>query len=160
GFVAAIEDLLARLGTRRLSDLLVPAIKLARDGYPAHAQHVQNVAARADLLVKDAEAARLFLPNGAGHAEGALVLQPELAQTLMRIADGGAMAFYHGELAAKLAAGVAAAGGILAADDLVQHEGLWQAPMAAPFAGHEVVTMPPNSYGLTLLLQLLELERG
>jgi gamma-glutamyltranspeptidase len=160
GFVAGIADLLGRFGSRSLGSLLEPAIRLAREGYPAHAQHVQNARTRGELLAQDAEAARLFLPGGSGHPAGALVLQPELADVLSLIAATGSRAFYQGDIAARLAAGIAVAGGLVTADDFAQHRGLWQEPVEAPFAGHDIVTMPPNSYGLTLLLQLLELERG
>ena len=37
---------------------------------------------------------------------------------------------------------------------------MWQEPIAAPFYGHDVLTMPPNSFGATLLWQLLALEAG
>jgi len=43
-------------------------------------------------------------------------------------------------------------------DDLAGHRSLEQAPISAPFRGHEVWTMPPNSYGPTLLFQLMGLE--
>src|SRR5262249_26084488 len=87
GVVAGIECLLGRFGTRGLHDLIRPAIRLAAEGYPAHAQHVQNVKSRAELLAQNAQAARLFLPGGTGHAAGEMVRQPELADTLTRIAE-------------------------------------------------------------------------
>ena len=158
GMAAGIEDLLMRQGTRPLDSLMGPAIRLAQDGFPAHRQMVQNTLGRAELLAKDAEAARLFLPDGVPHAEGEIVRQPELADTLWQIAERGACAFYQGRLADSLVAGVSAAGGLVDAGDLGRHETLWQESMGVSFAGHHVATMPPNSYGLTLLLQLLDLE--
>ena len=160
GLFAGLHDLLARYGTRPWAELLVPAIALAADGFPAHSQFIRNTEARADLIAKDAECARLFMPGGKPYGEGAPVRQPDLAETLARVAGDGPSGFYSGSIAARLADGIAAAGGVLVADDLAGHESLWQDPISAPFAGHEVLTMPPNSYGLTLLFQLLELERG
>ena len=82
--------------------------------------------------------------------------QPDLAETLELIAREGPAAFYRGEVAARIAQCSADLGGLLAADDLAQHEGIWQQAISAPFAGYDVMTMPPNSFGLTLLLQLLD----
>ncbi len=160
GFVAGLGDMCRRHGTRGLAELLAPAIGLARAGFPAHSQHVQNARSRAELLAADPAAARLFLPGGAPPAEGDLVRQPELAESLAAIAERGVPAFYEGEMARRMAEAVAAVGGVLTADDFGRHQSLWQSPMAINFAGHEVSTMPPNSYGLTLLLQLLEMQAG
>jgi gamma-glutamyltranspeptidase/glutathione hydrolase len=160
GLFAGLHDLLERYGTRPWAELLAPAIALAADGFPAHSQFIRNTEARADLIAKDAECTRLFMPGGKPFGESAPVRQPDLADTLARVAADGPGGFYSGTVAARLAAGIVAAGGVMTADDLARHESLWQDPIAAPFAGHEVLTMPPNSYGLTLLFQLMELERG
>lgn len=158
GMLAGLEDLLLHNGTRPLDSLMGTAIRLARDGFPAHTQMVQNTQGRSELLSKNTEAARLFLPGGTPHAEGEMVHQLELAETLQHITEMGTRAFYEGSLADALVTGVSAAGGLIDAGDLSRHETLWQESMGVEFAGHHVATMPPNSYGLTLLLQLLELE--
>lgn len=158
GFVAGIEDMLARSGTLPLAALIGPAIALADGGFPAHSQLIRNSEQRAELIAKDKEAARLFLPGGKPYALGDIVRQPDLAASLARIAEGGARAFYEGPMAEAMAAAIAAAGGVTSVEDFCRHRGLWQDPIAVPFAGYDVLTMPPNSYGLTLLFQLLALE--
>ena len=160
GFIDGLEAALARFGARSLADLIQPAIGLARDGVTVNRVLEDNTRNRAALIAANQAASALFLPGGAHLREGDVLLQSDLAECLEQIAQDGARVFYEGDLARRVADGCAAAGGLITADDLARHESLWQNPICVPFAGHEVATMPPNSYGLTLLLQLLRLEAG
>jgi gamma-glutamyltranspeptidase/glutathione hydrolase len=160
GFLAGIAAALDRLGTRPLAALIGPARDLAADGFAAHATLARNVAARKDLLARDPEAAALFLPHGVPLAEGALLRQRDLAVVFDTIAREGPGGFYSG-VAERIVADCEARGGLLGIADFASCAPLWQAPMSAPFFGHDVVTMPPNSYGMTLLFQLVDLaEQG
>jgi gamma-glutamyltranspeptidase/glutathione hydrolase len=85
-------------------------------------------------------------------------VKSDLARALTRIADLGSREFYEGRLAHDLVAGIRSLGGDFAADDLARHCSLWQEPLRVPFYGHDVLTMPPNSVGTVLMLQLLALE--
>ncbi|MGH7033987.1 MAG: gamma-glutamyltransferase, partial [Stellaceae bacterium] len=160
GLLRGLGDLHERFGSRDLASLMRPAIQLAEVGFAVHRQLALNTAERASLLAKDPGASALFLPGGRPLAEGDRLVQASLAGVLRRVAERGVTPFYSGELAERIAAASAKLGGLIAAEDLARHESLWQAPIAAPFYGHEVVTMPPNSFGATLLFQLLELEAG
>jgi len=153
----ALDDLLQRYGTMPFAALAEPAIRLAADGFRVFALLAENTRERRELLATDPAASALYLPGGEPLAEGALFVQPDLARVLRTVAEGGVDAFYRGELAQRIAAACAAAGGTIGADDLAAHESLWQTPLHVPFYGHDVWTMPPNSYGPTLLLQLLDL---
>ncbi|MBM3488573.1 MAG: gamma-glutamyltransferase, partial [Alphaproteobacteria bacterium] len=156
GWAAAAD----RFASRPLGALLAPAVRLAEHGFPVHAALSRNAATKAALLRRDEAACALFLPGDRPPAEGAHFRQPDAAATLARIAAEGPDGFYRGPVAARIAAAVAAAGGLLTADDLATASAQWQTPIRAPFAGFDVATMPPNSWGLTLLLQLLALEAG
>ena len=160
GMLRGLEDLRARFGTRALATLLQPALRLAEDGFPVHRQLAANTADRAALLTKNAAARALFLPGGEALAEQAHFRQPDLAAVLRAIASEGVDSFYRGEIAGLMVEAAQAAGGLFTAQDFTAHESLWQEPIAAPFYGHDVLTMPPNSFGATLLWQLLALERG
>lgn len=160
GMVAGWQAAVERCGTRRLSSLLAPAIGHAAEGIDVNVQLAQNTHQRAALLAKDEAAASIFLPPGEALREGDNLVQVDLARTLQRIAMQGAREVHEGETAAGIARTMAALGGIISAEDLLRHETLWQTPLSARFAGCDIATMPPNSYGLTLLLQLFELERS
>jgi gamma-glutamyltranspeptidase / glutathione hydrolase len=153
-----IADLLGRHGRSDLGLVLAPAIRLAEEGFPVHRQLAAATSERAALLAKDDAARALFLPGGEPLREGAIFRQPDLARVMRAIAAEGVAAYYRGSIAREIAAASAAKGGLFTAADLADHSSLWQEPIAAPFYGHDILTMPPNSYGATLLLQLKALE--
>ena len=75
-----------------------------------------NPAGRNSSRFEDSK--RIFLRDGKFYEPGEMLLQPELASTLARIARDGAKDFYEGETARLLAEGMAAHGGIITLDDL------------------------------------------
>ena len=85
---------------------------------------------------------------------GATLRQPELAESLRRIARHGARDFYAGELGDALARAIGEAGGLLAAADLRAYAPRWVTPIGVRHAGLDIVTTPPNSQGITALLML------
>ncbi len=153
-----LADLLERYGTVPFGRLAEPALALAAEGFTVHPTLAENARERADLLAGDPGASELFLPGGAPLQAGTTFVQSDLAGVLRAVAGGGVDAFYGGELAERFARGCAAVGAVISAQDLAAHESLWQTPLSVPFYGHDVWTMPPNSYGPTLLLQLLDLQ--
>jgi len=160
GMLRGLEDLGRRFGTLSLAALLPPALRLAEEGFPVHCQLAANTADRAELLAKNPAARALFLPGGKPLEEHTHFRQPDLAAVLRAIASDGVESFYRGEIARLMVQAARAAGGLFSAEDFAAHQSLWQEPIAAPFYGHDVLTMPPNSFGATLLWQLLALEAG
>ena len=158
GLVASLHDVWRKFGSRDWASLVAPAERIARDGFEINAYFSQNLKNRSALLAKDAAASAIYLPGGEPLPPGAVFRQTEVADCLAMIAADGAESFYRGELAKKLCAAGEKAGWLIDADDLAAHRTLWQTPVSAPFYGHDVWTMPPNSYGGTLLMQLLALE--
>lgn len=160
GMVSGWQAALQRFGTRGLREVLQPAIGYAAEGFPVHDKLAQVFTQMAPALEQDAGAREVFLPQGKPPAAGEVLRQPDLAASLQRLADVGSEAFYRGDLAQRLVAYSREHGGLFSEEDLARHEPIWQEPLRATFCGSEVLTMPPNSYGLTLLQQLLELEAG
>ncbi len=160
GMLRGLDDLARRFGTRPLAALLPPALRLADEGFPVHRQLAANTADRAELLAKNAASRALFLPGGKPLEERMIFRQPDLAAVLRAIAKDGVDSFYRGEIARLMVQAAQAAGGLFSAEGFAAHRSLWQEPIAAPFYGHDVLTMPPNSFGATLLWQLLALEAG
>lgn len=157
GVVAGWELLHRRFGRMAWTDILSRAIDLAEGGFPASPGLASATAAHRGLLEQDPGAAALFLDKGPLQA-GALFRQPALASTLRLISSGGAEAFYRGPISASLGRCIRARGGALAESDLAGCSAEWVQPLALQYRGLDVRVMPPNSYGLFMLLQLAALS--
>lgn len=158
GAVRLWEDATERLGSLPLSRLLEPARSAAEDGYP-----VSEVVSRywqiAETVLYENEAAtETFLPGGHVPEPGELFRQPELANTLAAVAEGGADNFYSGEIARSIARSVQEAGGYLDEEDLAAHESLWVEPIHTDYRGIRVYEIPPPGQGIAVLEMLNILE--
>ncbi len=157
GLVAGWEMLHQRFGKLPWAELFKRAIEYAGQGFPASPGLVAQTAASRALLEKDPGASAIFLQNGAAKA-GAMFRQPALAATLEQIAQGGAQAFYRGRAAESIGRYVQGRGGVLAAGDFAACTAEWVEPLRLGYRGLDVCVMPPNSFGLFMLLQLAALS--
>lgn len=154
GAVEAWERLLASHGTMDLADILKPAIAHARDGYVVAPRVLRDWTAQRDLLARNPAAAAVFLPGGQLPRIGDIHRQPELAETLEAIAEGGARAFYEGRVAEDMVASLRELGGLHGLDDFAQARGEFIEPIRTTFRGHEVWECPPNGQGIIALMIL------
>ncbi|SDI65919.1 gamma-glutamyltranspeptidase / glutathione hydrolase [Pseudomonas flavescens] len=161
GLPAALVELAEQHGRLPLRDSLAPAIRLAREGFPVDRVYRERAEMRLAAMRDDAETARLFLRGAAVPAEGTLLRQPELAETLLALAREGRQGFYAGPLAERLVAGVRAAGGIWTHQDLTDYRVVHRQPLRVPLSeGRELISAPPPSAGgLALAQSLLMLQR-
>ena len=156
GCVRGWTMLLERFGTRRLSDLLVPAIDCAANGFPCTSLLSQYIDEYRPVT-SDPEWHRVYAAGGRAPALGELLVQPDLALTLRDIADGGAEAYYAGRAGAAIARRLAA-DGFVTAGDLAGHTGEWGDPISTTYRGTTVYETPPPTQGLAALLSLNLLE--
>lgn len=147
---AALHERHGRLAWR---DLFADAIRAA-EGFPATAALAAATRLSRTDLAADPGCRTLFLNAGEPLATGAVLMQPALAATLRAIAADGAPAFYDGPIANSLGQSVARAGGFLRSRDLAGYRAEWVTPIATTYRGLTVRVMPPNSYGLYMLMQL------
>jgi gamma-glutamyltranspeptidase/glutathione hydrolase len=84
--------------------------------------------------------------------------QPALAATLEAIAQGGAKAFYRGEIAEKMLAFLKAEGAPFEADDFAQQQAVIYSPISSDYRGLTVYETAPPSQGFLVLEQLNILE--
>lgn len=159
GAVEAWSRLLEDHGTMSLSDVLQPAIRLASGGYPISPRVNYDWAKQADLLRKDNNARRIFLPKGEVPAVGSIQYQSELGETLKLIASGGSDAFYRGPIAEDMVNSLRALGGLHTLEDFAATRGEYVTPIRTKFREHEVVECPPNGQGVIALLILNILSR-
>lgn len=161
GTVAGFDLALKRFGSLGWSQLTVPAIHLAENGFPlswAMASDFRSL--RSDWLRYSASA-RVFLRSDDSPFEaGDVWRQPDLASTLRRIQSDGRDGFYRGETAKLLAADMKAHGGLITEADLASYEAKERVPLRGTYRGTEIISMPPPSSGGTALLEMLNILEG
>jgi gamma-glutamyltranspeptidase/glutathione hydrolase len=161
GTVMGLDQALQKYGRLDRARVMAPAIALARDGFVLGDADAAIIAARAERLAHDKEAARIFLrPDGSPHQAGDRLVQPDLAATLALIAEQGPKAFYHGPIAEKVAAASAAHGGVLTKEDFSDYTIGEAAPVACAYRGYMVYSAPPPSAGGTVLCEMLQVFAG
>jgi gamma-glutamyltranspeptidase / glutathione hydrolase len=146
-----------RLPWRRLVD---PAISMARDGIVVTHGLARSLRAVLPELKNHAASLAQFTRRGVPYEPGDLLQQPDLADTLERIADRGPAGFYEGKTAELLEAEMKAHGGLITRADLKAYQPRKRVPLRGTYRGYEVLTMPPISSGGTALLTMLNVLEG
>jgi gamma-glutamyltranspeptidase / glutathione hydrolase len=161
GEPAAFEYLAHKYGKLPLKQSLQPAIRLAREGFPLYLRLQYGIKAKRDILARSPDAAKAFLTADGNVPEvGAIIKQPQLANTLEAISNQGARGFYEGRVAQNLVAGVRAGGGIWTLEDLKNYRVVERKPLVGEFHGARIVTAPPPSSGGIAVLDSLNILAG
>lgn len=157
GSVAGMVYALKKYGKLPLRQVIAPAVKLAREGYPLTFEDAEDL--RDSHLAQFPESRRIFQRNGNYFQAGELLRQPELARTLDRIADNPDD-FYRGAMARELASDNKKGGGLITADDLANYEVKEREPIRGTYRGYEVISAPPPSSGGVALVEILNILEG
>ena len=155
GVVAALEFITDYYGRLSFSDNLQPAIRFARDGFSPSDHYRKLADLRIQALLASAEASKIFLHQNSSPAKDRLIIQNDLAETLIAISKNGAKEFYSGETAKKLVDGVRQAGGIWTLEDLQQYQIEIREPITASYRGLQIVMPPPPTSGGVVITQIL-----
>jgi len=157
GSVAGMVYAEKKYGKLTLKQVMAPAIKLARDGFPLTWGEAADF--HDEYLAKFPESHRVFQRNGDYYKPGEIFRQPDLARTLERIAKNPDD-FYHGELAREIAAAIQKGGGLITAQDLANYEVKEREPVRGTYRGYEVLSAPPPSSGGIVLIEALNILEG
>ncbi|HWR36202.1 MAG TPA: gamma-glutamyltransferase [Clostridia bacterium] len=157
GSVAGLVHAQKKWGKLPLPRVMVPAIRLARQGFPLSHEDAQDF--RDEHLAKFPDSHRIFQRNGHFYEQGEMFRQPELARTLERIArnpDG----FYRGALAKQVAAAIQQGGGLVTERDLADYNVVERQPIRGTYRGFEIISAPPPSSGGVALIETLNILEG
>ena len=143
-----------RFGKLPWKELVEPAIKLAEEGFfPAK------------ILVDDIQGMRDWFRNKTNFEQYFLHIdtkekfkQPELAETLRRIAEFGAEDFYFGKTAELIVEQMKKSNGLITMEDLNAYEAVWRKPLRARWRDYEIISSPPPSSGGFAIIQLLKMK--
>jgi gamma-glutamyltranspeptidase/glutathione hydrolase len=135
--------------------LLLPAIRLAREGFPVNADLASSLnrvlAANADKQ----ELQRIF--GNHSWKPGDVLRQPDLAETLQLIADHGADAFYTGPIADSIVTEMQRGGGLITKADLANYRPQLRTPIHGQYRGCSIYAPPPPSSGGVALVEMLNI---
>ncbi|HEY8334332.1 MAG TPA: gamma-glutamyltransferase [Tardiphaga sp.] len=163
GTVAGLALALDKYGSRKfsLSDLLQPAIALARDGFAIADDTAATLTEMQRRTARWSSSVKIFSrPDGTPLQPGDNLVQSDLAATLTSIAAQGPRGFYEGPVAEKLVSGIRGAGGIFTTDDLKSYQPVIRSPVRGNYRGYDVVSMPLPSSGGTVLMETLNILEG
>jgi gamma-glutamyltranspeptidase/glutathione hydrolase len=162
GTVRGLEMAHKKYGKKPWHELVNPAVKLASEGFTVSYALSTSLKSKGanELLGQFPESKRIFLKNGEHFEMDDVLKQPELAKTLERIAKHGSKDFYEGETAKRLAAEMAANGGLVTLEDLKNYQAAERVPVTGKYKGYEVITAPPPSSGGIGILQMMGMLEG
>jgi len=157
GSVAGLAYAQKKYGKLSLAQVMAPAVKLARDGFPLAWEDARDL--EDEDLAKFPVSRRIFQRNGRFYQYGEVFRQPELAHTLERISRDPDD-FYRGDIAREIAADVAKGGGLITAADLAAYEVKEREPIRGTYRGYDVLSAPPPSSGGVALVEVLNILEG
>jgi gamma-glutamyltranspeptidase/glutathione hydrolase len=162
-------------GRAAWADLVRPAARLAREGFPISQALADSLNAQVfpkpraggredptdrDHLADFPESLAAFRkPDGTSWKAGDRLVQPDLAGTLDRIAAEGPDEFYRGRTARLIARYMAEHGGLITLDDLASYRAKVRPAVRTTFRGLDVYGMGPSASGgvvLAIMLNILE----
>ena len=138
GTVDGWATILEACGTMTLGDVLKPAIEHAENGFPVSPQISLAWQEAAGLLSSTPDAAKTYLTDGRAPQPGEVFYQPNFANTLRLIAEGGREAFYRGEIAKKIVQFSDENGGLFTMQDFADHTSNWVEPISTNYRGYDV----------------------
>ncbi len=157
GTVAGLALAEKDYGKLSLPQVMAPAIRLAREGFPVSYWLSQSLREHEGLLSKFSNSRHIYLRDGRAYQPGDIFKQPELASTLERIAQRGPRAFYEGGIAKDIVHTEKRLGGIITLQDLAQYRAKLRKPLEGHFRGYTILTVPPPSSGGVALVEMLNI---
>ncbi len=159
GSVAGLLYALEKYGTLSLKEVIQPAIDLAENGFELEYRLAKSLEYENDFFIKYPSSKKIFTKNGSPFQEGDLLIQKDLAYTLMQIRDKGYDGFYDGKIAELIVDQIKSGGGFITLKDLKSYQPIERKPIQSNYRGFDVITMgPPSAGGITLLQMLNILE--
>ena len=172
-------------GKFTLEEILAPAIDYAENGHKINKSSAFGFDWYRHLFLEDEAASKLFVKNFTPDmqtlrsdfknglipedeyikqmrsfnqwSEGDVLVQKDLAKTLRKIAQNGALGFYSGEVADLIVAEMKKNNGLITKKDLANYQSVYRDPVVGTYRGSKIVSMGPPSSGGALLIQMLNM---
>lgn len=156
GAVDGWTELHRRYGSIDLPRLAADAIGYARDGFPLHVRLAERIKELGSAYPCIDRAFRNPLREP---RPSQVLVQRELGRTLETFARGGREAFYQGDVAARICAGLQAEGGLIGEEDFQGKFADWLEPITTTYRDYRLLEQPPVSQGF-IVLEMLNILEG
>ena len=158
--VAGLDEAHRQWGSKPWQELVSPAAELADNGVEIDAVMRSMFAPKVKVLRADEEAAALYLVDGEAPPVGARMRNADLAESLRKIAAGGADAFYRGAIAERIVAAAKSQDAPLSLSDFRNYRPEVGRSLAIDYRGYRIHSCPPPlTGGVTVLSALKCLEQ-
>lgn len=142
------------------AQLIQPAIDLAANGFIISEREARSLNALKNEFLKYNTIIPAFVNTTNDNQEwkgGDMLIQKDLAATLIRIQHEGAKGFYEGETASLIVAEMKRGNGIISLEDLKNYKAITRLPHIFDYKGHTIVGMPMPSSGGLLVHQMMKM---
>jgi gamma-glutamyltranspeptidase/glutathione hydrolase len=156
GSVSGLIYALEKYGTKSLSEVIQPAIELAKKGWKLDYRTAQSFNANKKEFEKYSSSKKIFVKDKPWK-EGDLFVQKDLAKTLEVIKKNGKSGFYKGKVADLLINQINSLGGKISQKDLDLYNVVEKEPVKGTYKGYEILSMPPSSSGGIALIEILNI---
>ena len=148
-----------RFGRLPWKDVVMPGVQLAEDGFVLSDGLARGLNGQVSggMSKFPASVEAYGKPGGGAWAGGDRIVLKDLGKTLRAIATDGPDGFYKGWIADRIAADLAANGGLITKADLAAYEAKERAPVKGTFRGYDIASMPPPSSGGVALIEMLNM---
>jgi len=159
GTVKLLDTVHQKYGNKEWSELLQPAMTLAKNGFKVSERLASAIANDKERLARyPATKAYFFDKQAKPLTEGTLLKNQAYADTLSLLAKDGSDAFYFGKIAKDIVNKVNNIDdnpGVLGLKDFANYEVIERAPTCAPYHQYDVCGMGPPSSGALTVGQIL-----
>lgn len=158
GCVDGWFELHGKFGKMSMKEILQPAIDYARNGFPLTELIAYYWSRNIPYISQYPNITETFTIEGETPKKGQVFKNPNLANTLEKIAKKGRDVFYKGEIAKTIDTFMKANGGFLSYEDMASHRSDWVEPVSTNYRGYDVWELPPSGQGIAALQILNVLE--
>lgn len=142
------------------AQLTAPAVHYARTGVPVCRALAEDIVDNQEKLAQDPGLAALYLPHGRPLERGERLVQPDLADSLTRLGQGGRDWFYRGAFRDRVVHLSRATNGPFTGEEWERPITEVGQPLTTEYRGHRIHQLNPPSQGVIHLEAMNLLERA
>ena len=156
GEAAGLLFALEHYGTLKREQVILPAAKLAEEGFLVTPMMQEHFEMRAPAFLRFQDGGSVYFKENRIQA-GETCKNPKLAKTLRSLSEYGTRWFYEGEPAKAILEAMRETGGVMSAEDLKTYRPKVRRPVSSTYRGYEIWSAGLPSSGGTHILQSLNI---